>query len=90
VFLLRIFLNTLLQVKQRTQSAVLTDSLPTVSSAQRFLSSLRAEKLKLAESHARLKHLKGGKEEVAVKSLASVPSGELKLVGSVIWCLDTH
>ena len=34
----------------------------------------------LSLQSAGLEHLKGGKEEMAVKSLASVPSGELQLV----------
>lgn len=45
-------------------------------SAERLISSLRAEKLKLTESHARLKpKLKSAKQELAVKSIASVPTG---------------
>ena len=58
----------------------LDTSQPNMPSAERLLSTLQAEKMKLTESHARLKpKLKSAKHELAVKSIANVPAGRIIL-----------
>ena len=52
------------------------ETLPNASSAEQLLIRLRAEKLKLTQSHERLKpKLRSAKQELAVKNIASVPTG---------------